>query len=286
MGRPEHGSAWRLLQGVDQRALREARLEAHYAVQWLARTARAFVPPRPDDSHTNLGWDDVFGGFTTHPLPDGSRLGLALASLTLVLLDAGNGTQSAMALDGRCDGDVCRWLGDAARAKGLPVPALDAPSPYEMPPHAIARGGAYGVAALNDVLRVLAAWYANADLVLGDARRRLVARGIDAPPVRCWPHHFDLDTLVTFGAGEGARTTGLGFSPGDEYYDEPYFYVSLHPAPAVAALPPLPAIGHWHTRDFTAAVAPASRIVATKDQKAETEAFLSEAAEIAIKALR
>src|SRR5882757_2926040 len=101
MGRPESGSAWRLLQGVDQRAQREARLEAHYAVQWLARTARAFVPPRPDDGHTNLGWDDALGGFTTHPLPDGARLGLALAPLTLVLLGAGNETQTSFALDGR-----------------------------------------------------------------------------------------------------------------------------------------------------------------------------------------
>src|ERR1700687_5123272 len=59
-------SDWRPLRGVDHGRLSEARLQAHYAAQWLARAARAFIPPQPDDGHTNLGWDHAFGGFTTH----------------------------------------------------------------------------------------------------------------------------------------------------------------------------------------------------------------------------
>src|SRR5215471_7967335 len=61
------GSDWAPLRGMDQRRLSEARLQAHYAVQWLARAARAYVPPQRDDEHTNLGWDVALGGFTTHP---------------------------------------------------------------------------------------------------------------------------------------------------------------------------------------------------------------------------
>ena len=114
----------------------------------------------------------------------------------------------------------------------------------------------------------------------------MVAGGMDVPPVRCWPHHFDLDTLIYFPAKnpDEVRTLGIGFSPGDEYYDEPYFYVSIHPAPDVAMLG-LPAIAHWHTDDFTAAVAPARRIVAAQDQKAQVESHLMAAAEAAIKVL-
>ncbi len=61
-------SQWKTLAGVDFARLREARIQAHYGAQWLARAARAYVPPQPDDGHTNLGWDDGFEGFTTHPL--------------------------------------------------------------------------------------------------------------------------------------------------------------------------------------------------------------------------
>ena len=70
-GMSMRGSDWMPLRGIDQRRLSEARLQAHYAVQWLGRVARAYVPPQPDDEHTNLGWDGALGGFTTHPLKDG-----------------------------------------------------------------------------------------------------------------------------------------------------------------------------------------------------------------------
>jgi len=53
-GMSMRGPDWMPLRGVNQRRLSEARLQAHYAVQWLARAARAYVPPQPDDEHTNL----------------------------------------------------------------------------------------------------------------------------------------------------------------------------------------------------------------------------------------
>ena len=56
------GSDWVTLSDVDQRRLGEARLQAHHAIQWLARVARAYVPPQPDDSHTSMDWDGDAGG--------------------------------------------------------------------------------------------------------------------------------------------------------------------------------------------------------------------------------
>src|SRR5436305_10764119 len=79
-------TTWRPLPAFDPARLSAARLQAHHATQWLARTARAYVPARPDDSHTSLGWDDAFGGFVSDPLPDGARLGLRFADLSLALM--------------------------------------------------------------------------------------------------------------------------------------------------------------------------------------------------------
>jgi hypothetical protein len=273
-------ASWRCVRGVDPAALRAARIQAHLATQWLARVARAYVAPRPEDHHTNLGWDDALGGLVTHPLPDGALFGLCIAELTLVLLDS-SGRKDTFALDGRRDADACEWLRRHARARGFEAQALDAALPYELP--TFAGADVYTAAALAAPLAELAIWFSNANGTLAATRPWLATRKIDAPPVCCWPHHFDLDTLVTLAPG---RTTGIGFEPGDEHYDEPYFYVSLHPAPDVAALPPLPAIGHWHATNFTAAIAPAHRILAVKDQGAEVAAFLQVAVEAAIVALR
>ena len=46
------GIAWRALRGVDQDRFGEARIEAHFAGQWLARVARAYIPARVDDADT------------------------------------------------------------------------------------------------------------------------------------------------------------------------------------------------------------------------------------------
>jgi hypothetical protein len=272
---------WRPLEAVDPARLSAARTQAHVAAQWLARAARAYIPARPDDGHTNLGWDDAFGGFVTHAFPDGARLALRVADLTLAVLDGASADPSELLpLGGRGDAQARAWLGRQMAARGLDPDALDAPLPYEAP--ALANSGAYEAADAGAFLRALAAWYGNANGALGAVRLEIIGRNLPAPPVRCWPHHFDFDTLVTLAPG---RTTGVGFSPGDHFYDEPYFYVSLYPGPDIATLPPLPAIGHWHADLFTAAVATARRIVAAKDEERDVEAFLHAAVEIAIKAL-
>jgi hypothetical protein len=281
-------SDWRPLRGMDQHWLSLARLQAHHAAQWLARAARAYVPPQPDDGHTNLGWNDTLGGFTTHRLEDGERLSLRIADLTLVLHgDEKTPSIQSFSLDGRTDVQARQWLGAQLGERGLDARALDAPSPYEMPTHAVTKGAAYGVADLTDALVELAAWFANAEFLLVRVQRQMIGRNLAASDVRCWPHHFDLATLTSFPTRNADATgyVGAGLSPGDEYYGEPYFYVSVYPKPGSAALPRLPKLGHWHTHEFTAAVAPAHRIIAANNQKAAAEEFLTAAVDIAIKIL-
>jgi hypothetical protein len=287
-GMSMRGPDWMPLRGIDQRRLSEARLQAHYAVQWLARAARAYVPPQPDDEHTNLGWDGALHGFTTHPLKDGAWLSLKITDLTLALhVGEGRTHVQSFSLDGRSDAQARQWLSKQLGAQGLDAHALDAPSPYEMPVHAISQGAAYGPAGLSDAFNELAAWFGNAALLLGSIQRQMIGRKLAASPARCWPHHFDLATLTTFPARNPDATgyVGAGLSPGDEYYDEPYFYVSVYPEPDPAALPSLPTLGHWHLRDFVAAVATAHKIVAAKNQQTETDQFLRAAVDGAIKVL-
>ncbi|MGH6835183.1 MAG: hypothetical protein ACREC9_06465 [Methylocella sp.] len=282
-------SDWRPLRGIDQRRLRFARLQAHHAVQWLARAARAYVPPQPDDGHTNLGWDDTFDGFTTHRLRDGTYLSLKIADLALVLRgDESAARIQSFSLNGRADAQARQWLGEQLGARGLDTHALDAPSPYEMPAHAVAQGAAYDVAAVADSLLELSAWFANAEFLLVRVQGQMIGRKLAASDVRCWPHHFDLATLASFPARDADATgyVGAGLSPGDAYYDEPYFYVSVYPQPDRAELPRLPKLGHWHTREFTAAVVPGHQIVAANNQKAAADEFLTAAVEVAINILR
>jgi hypothetical protein len=272
-------SDWRPIGAVDLARLREARHSAHFAVQWLGRAARAFVPPQPDDAHTNLGWDRTADGFATHALRDTIDVCLNLPELMLLV---GNGRTATFPLDGRADADARRWLGDTLGRAGFEAGMLDAPLPYAMPSHALRTGAAYR--ADRAALTELAAWYANADASLSRLRQTHAPAVAEASQVRCWPHHFDLATLFSL-RGEPARHIGAGLSPGDEHYDEPYFYVNLWPRPDASRLPPLDGIGHWHNWDFTAAVATASDILNAPDRQAASEGFLRDAVAAAMRAM-
>ncbi len=277
---------WRPLRGVDGRRLKAARLQAHYAAQWLARAARAYIPPQPDDGHTSLQWEDGLDGFVTHPLADGARLSLQITTLTLALHDGAEATRArSLSLAARPDAEARRWLGEQLTLRGIDARGLDTPAPYEIPTSAIAGGASYDVAGLADALAELAAWYANAAVLLGRVRTQMLGRKLAAQPACCWPHHFDLATLTMLPTRnpDTAGFIGAGFSPGDEHYDEPYFYVSVYPAPDPSVLQMLPAMGHWHTHEFTAGVKPAHKILAARDMAAETDEFLQGTVAVALR---
>src|SRR5258708_28183623 len=109
--------------------LHAARLQAHYAAQWLARAARGYIPQQPHDFHTNLGWDSEFGGLVTHPLPDGSRLGLRIADLTLPFLDQ---HPHPPPLDRPADAEVKTLLRGHVAARNLLSGNVDDPFPYTL----------------------------------------------------------------------------------------------------------------------------------------------------------
>jgi hypothetical protein len=95
---------WRPIRGVEKGRLREARLQAHYAAQWLARFARGYVPPQPDDGHTSLNWLGPLDKFTIEFSENGVRLSLQMGDLTLALhgRDETAGVRS-LSLSGRTD---------------------------------------------------------------------------------------------------------------------------------------------------------------------------------------
>lgn len=281
-------SDWLVLRDIDKARLSEARLQAHTAAQWLARAARAYIPPQPDDGHTSLILDRAIDGLKTQPLENGTRLSLQLSNLTLALSD-GNGPAGVQSifLSGRTDAEVRAWLGGQLGKRGIDAAGLDAPSPYQIPAHAIGKGAPYDAIRSADALAGLAAWFSNAELLLRQIQSQLTERKLAVSPVCCWPHHFDLATLTTLPKHTADATgyIGVGLSPGDEYYAEPYFYVSVYPKPDPAMLPTLPMFGHWHTHEFMAAVVPAHKIVAARNQESETTEFLNCAVDAALKIL-
>ena len=64
------------------------------------------------------------------------------------------------------------------------------------------------------------------------------------------------------GAGEDARSVGVGMSPGDAGTNEPYFYVSPWPYPRDPSPPELPHGAVWQREGWFGAVLTASALLA------------------------
>lgn len=173
------------------------------------------------------------------------------------------------------------WFDSALRALGL-KPASHIALPYSVPHSAILRSGAIGRSGEAAALAELARWYAAAAEVLTDVRAMLAGLHPGPGPARCWPHHFDIATLVDLeeADAETARSIGIGVSPGDESYPQPYVYVSPWPRLDTAELPTLPPPGHWHTQGFVAAVATGEEILALEERGPGLLAFIGGAFEI------
>jgi hypothetical protein len=265
---------WSTLGNKAPTALVKARTIAHHAVQWPTKAARANLDALPDDSHSSLTWDGARGALFSQLLPAGGadvRVGLRLAGLALILM-RGDLVLDTYELAGRRDSMVGVWLDSALRALGLKA-ASDVALPYSIPSHPVARGSAYGFSGESEAFDELVRWFAAAADFLEEVKTGYADGRVDT--VQCWPHHFDIATVVALDPpdAENARSIGIGLSPGDHYYPQPYVYVSPYPAPKGAIFPPL-ALGHWHTAGFVGAVAIAESILALDDRRAGLLAFV------------
>jgi len=168
--------------------------------------------------------------------------------------------------------DASTWIRGQLADCGLHTDAYSLATHYTIPPHPVGDSAPFDDSE-TDAFEELAAIYSDASRVLND----VVATTPDSTPIRCWPHHFDIATLIKVVPPRGdapARTISLGMEPGDVYYAEPYFYASTYPPPSAAAQrAPLAGGGSWHTHEWIGAVLPASGL-AVDGQREQVEAFL------------
>jgi len=269
-------------------SLVEARLLAHHALQWLARAAWANLKAAPGDSHSSAEWDAGLAALVSRPMTTGSgeiRVGLRIAGFTLVILRRG-AVLDAFQLDRKTDAEAGTWVDSKLKSLGL-KPAKGVLLPYEIPDHAVGRDAPYDCSSAGRELGEIGRWLAGSADLLEEFRAKHRALRPGPGPLRCWPHHFDIATLVRLeeSTQDSAKSVGIGLSPGDEHYAQPYFYVSPWPRIADARLPQLPPPGHWHTQGFLGAVATGEDILSLSNRGSELMGFVEAAFQISCESL-
>lgn len=263
---------WNSLKHPSPQRLRDARLQLHWAAQVLSAAADRWLPAQPDDSHTNMEWQPGLGALVGNPTAFGLRLALRPAELQLLAVRDG-ATLAVRALRGATLAEAMRWADEQAAAVEGGPPRGVAARDYDMPDHPVRAGAAF--TADGEALAALGRWFAAGDALL----RELAAREPGAVPVRIWPHHFDAGSIVFLEApGHDGRQIGFGLSPGDHYYDEPYFYLTVHPMRPAPRFPPLAGGGLWREQPpFVGAVLRGATLAAAAAPLADARAFFASA---------
>ena len=265
---------WQPVRPEDAGKLTDCRLQLHHAAQFGAAAGISFLEHRPDDSHTNLEWVPALRGLFSRVIPAARksfRIGARPSKLALMIVTEDNQPIEEYKLHGRTITDATEWIRSQIKSLGVDPTLYTLHRHYEIPTHQVVFGEPFDASAPL-LFEELSKWFGNAATLLGSVVRR--TRG--ASEVRCWPRHFDIGTLIKVTSN---RTIGIGMEPGDDYYDEPYFYLNMTPQPTAsrAQSRPLWGNGIWHTNEWVGPVLPASRFGSASAQERQVREFVDSA---------
>jgi hypothetical protein len=270
-------ASWQKTGSINPKSLTEARLQLHHAIQFPAAVGNCLIEPQPDTSHASLTWHPqlnlLVSGFVTTEKP--FQVALEPVSLTLIILNLQGEKLAEFSLEQKTMEQGMNWLKIAIEPWGAKVEKLTfIPYPEDFSVRPLALGTPFEKH-LSAQRQELTAYYANTNLLL----QEIVATTEGASAIRIWPHHFDLATLISLPyiqKGE-ATSIGVGMSPGDSNYDEPYWYVSPWPYPNLANFPELNGGGNWHTEGWLGAILTASNLSQENKQSGQIQTFFNSA---------
>jgi hypothetical protein len=254
-------------------SLSESRRQLHHAAQLAAAAGMSFLDPQPDDNQSSLEWVPGLAGLFSQPIPAPTlfRIGVRPSDAALLIAIENDQPFAEFRLHGKTILDAVEWIRTKIASLGADPHRYTLRRHYEIPDHAVSMGDAFDTSD-RPRFEELSKWFADGASLLSS-----IARSIHkSSDVRCWPHHFDIASLIR---ATSDRTIGIGLEPGDQYYDEPYFYVNIKPRPSGAAVRsrPLWGRGAWHTRDWTGAVLPGSKLGAASAQEQQVREFIDSA---------
>lgn len=267
-------NGWKKLGKINPESLTETRLQLHYAIQFMAAVGNFLTQPRSDFSHASLTWNSELNAFVSGIVVSKNSFQVALEPITLtsIILDINRNKLAEFSLLEKTMNEGMNLLKQIIEPLGADITKLTFVSyPDDFPRHPLAEGAIFEN--ISEAMRQeLTAYFANTNSIL----QEIAASRESASPVRIWPHHFDIATLISlpYIQKDEAVSLGVGMSSGDNSYNEPYWYVTPWPYPDIANLPELASSGIWHTEGWVGAILTASQLSQEERQQIQLKSFL------------
>lgn len=269
-------SKWNKIVGVDLTQINSTRKALHQAVQLVGAAPRNVLTHDPTDTSASLEWTAAIKGLQSIPIsksgdPD-LRAGLSFDDFSLNI-EKGNQLIASLQLEGKSTEDGLAWIKSTLKDIGVDSGKINLELPYEIEDYDYSQT----LNADSEALREFTKLYSNTSILLSN----IVEQWEKAYDIRCWPHHFDLATLIpveTDEKGEILKSIGVGLSPGDEGINEPYLYVNVWPNVDGLEKHQLPA-GHWNKEGWSGAVLTYSELLTDNEQEKSFVGFAQAAIE-------
>ena len=267
---------WIELKSFSVDELENVRKQIHQAAQLPAIAGRCLNPKDLGDSFAALTWDKNNNQLTSQKLGESNfRTTLNISDFKLVIVNENDESVNSLGLDSKTYDVAFNWLKEKLSQLGFDPSKLNKKLPYQIPEYPTANDTPFSH--INPIaFTELQNYYSNAALIL----EKISYKEKDASEIYCWPHHFDIASLTTIERNsnpEKSKTIGIGLSPGDESYNEPYFYISPWPYPEDKDSLPKLYHGHWHNQGWFGGVLTASEIIRQEDKSGQlkiTENFI------------
>lgn len=238
----------------------------HAISQVLAKTNRAFLEARPDDSHTNLSFDPVFKRLNSRffEAAKGKRmLSLDIEKMQLILLNEKLQPLNdvpVVAVEQKQINQVEQQLAEIFSLTGLNTTEFLKPMHYEIPDYGLSDSALPKLSHEDKTdwmhYRTLANNTCN---FVNDALQQNTE-------IRIWPHHFDTGVYLPLNTGPGI---GFGLAMYDDIGKDAYFYLAGYNSTGFdyEKITPL-THGSWQiTSGFKGAVLPLSDIDKSKEEQ-------------------
>jgi len=248
--------------------------QLHRLCQIIAKVNRTFIKKKPDDSHTNLGFNHNQGrieGRWIETEKGKIRLILRLADVCFVWMNEREESVQTVSTAKKSIEEIESQLKKGLEESGLDGSDFQAPMHYEMPEYSFSDQPVSLLSrlALNEWVH----WRS----IANEACQYLINAYNRKEEIRIWPHHFDTGIYMDLNNGLGI---GFGLAMKDTMVGAPYFYATCYPDEGIPDYSDTPDLGNgrWIVQQWHGAVLSLQDLQSKSKPvaKAEIQQFINE----------
>jgi hypothetical protein len=243
-------SDWKGLKNVSLSNLERNRGLLHQAIQIVGAVPRNLLPEDPTDGSASMNWDSSRKSLVADPIEiNGKKTYVGLGLSNAILFIKTEKEINTFDLNGQSTIDGLNWVKTQLNKLGYDSEKVTLKLPYEIPAYDSTQNLSFDSQGIEELARL----YNNISIVLQSVTEKLE----NALAVKCWPHHFDIATLIPVEEGEDGvitKSIGIGLSPGDEGTNQPYIYINAWPNIPLEDLKDIQlSIGDWNKDGWSGA---------------------------------